>query len=412
MKKRASLLLFVLTGVFSCQKHTVGLNKPLILPADGIGVVEANNQFALTFFQASLQQDSTRDNKLISPLSIYLALSMVYNGAGTSTKDSMAKALQLGSVQTDQLNAVNKALITGMPAEDSRVSLSIANSLWYRQGSIDPLPAYLDTVKNDYRGEARALNFNDPNAINTINQWVAQNTHNKIPTVIRAIEPTDMMFLIDAVYFKGSWLHAFETSDTQTGVFHLQGGNSVNTPFMQQTGQLRMFADSTLTLVELPYGSGNSYALELILPNNPQLPIDQFAASLDAGRLKGAISGLDTQRVQLVLPKWEYAYAIEDMRPALSTLGMGIAFNGGADFSGMYDASQIKLSISQAIHKTYIKVDEEGTEAAAVTGIGVGTTAIPELTPIKADHPFLYTILEKQSGSILFLGVVNDPSKN
>lgn len=172
----------------------------------------------------------------------------------------------------------------------------------------------------------------------------------------------------------------------------------------------KMFGDNSFSLIELPYGGGKSFSMYILKPADPGESISTFASSLNEDMLNNAISKMDSSTVQLEMPKWEYAYELKDMRPELSQLGMGIAFGDNADFSKIYDPSQVKVNISKAIHKAYIKVNEEGTEATAATVTGVGTTSMPAPPAVfKLDHPFVYAIVEKQTGAVLFLGVVNDP---
>ncbi len=398
---------------FTCTK-----NKPIILdetqsvilPSNGPEVISANNHFAFAFFKATLAQDTLNPNKLISPLSIYLALSMVYNGADNATKDSIAQTLQLSGIDINNLNPVCQALISQLPKEDNKVQMNIANSIWYRQNSYTPLASFLDILQNNFQASAQGLNFNDPSSVNTINDWVSQKTYNKIPTIIQKIDPSDLMYLINAIYFNGEWQHGFKTSDTQNDNFYLQNGNTKNVPFMHQEIKANIFQDSTFSMIELPYGSGKSFSMYILKPTGLEGSLSTFASSLNENILTNAISKMDSSTVELQMPKWEYSYEVQDMRPELSMLGMGIAFGNNADFSKIYDPAQSKVDISKAIHKAYIKVNEEGTEAAAVTAIGFQTTSMPIPPPIfKLDHPFVYSIVEKQTGTVLFLGMMNEP---
>jgi serpin B len=410
------LLLLFIPCLLSCKKDNSSspdITKQLILPAGSAAVIDAGNQFAWKFFNTVLQQDPAANNKLISPLSIYTALSMVYNGANSSTRDSITKTLQLNGISIDDLNALNKALIEQMPSEDNKVTLNIANSIWYRNNGIQPLPDFLNTVQHNYDAQIQSLDFNNPSAVNTINSWVAQKTNNKIPSVLDKIDPSDIMFLINAIYFNGAWMHSFKTANTHNLDFHLYGGNTVSVPFMSAEMTLLTNINPSFTLVDIPYGGGKSYDMYILLPKKNDQPITDFAAALDQTTLTNALSNLDSQGVTLNLPKWEYAYNIDDMKPHLAQLGMGIAFGNTADLSNMYPKSPDPIYISRALHKTYIKVSEQGTEAAAATVIGVGqTTAILSPPVLTIDHPFIYIIREKQAGSILFLGIVNNPSKN
>jgi len=419
MKKIPSfifLLLAIMSVVSSCKKtnpipdeHT----QTIVLPVNGADVINANNRFAFDFFRATLTQDPENTNKLISPLSIYLALSMVYNGADNATKDSIAKTLELSGIDIATLNAVCQSLLSQFPKEDNKVQLSIANSIWYRQNSYQPFPSFLNTVQNNYDASVQPLNFDNPTAVNTINNWVAQKTNNKIPKILESISSDDLMYLINAIYFKGAWKYAFKTSDTYNDIFNLQDGSTKSVPFMKQQIRTKMFSNSSFTMIELPYGGGKSFSMYILKPADANESLNTFASTMNETILANAVNEMDSSTVQLEMPKWEYSYEVADMKPELSMLGMGIAFGDNADFSKIYDPSQVKVYITKAIHKTYIKVNEEGTEAAAVTALGAGTTSVPAPPPIfKLDHPFVYSIVEKQTGAVLFLGMVNDPAGN
>jgi serine protease inhibitor len=415
----ALIILGMICVLPACKKSNStitgsGTYTPLDLPAGSHAVTNASNTFALNIFQQVLQADQATTNKLISPLSIYLALSMTYNGAAGATLDSMAGTLGLAGVPTAQLDEVSQALLQQLPKEDNKVQLSLANSIWYEQGGPQPAPAFLNTAQTDYLGLVQSLDFTNPASVNTINSWVAKNTDNYIPTIINQLNPSDLMLLINAIYFNGAWLNAFQAGKTQNQLFHLTDGSTVSVPFMNQTVSIRASVSSALTLAELPYGTGKAYDMYLAIPTSTGMSIDDFAASFDEGTLASAISQLDTVDAALTIPKWNYSYAVNQMAPELSQLGMSIAFGGDADFSNMYPSAPV--NISQVIHKTYIKVSEEGTQAAAATAVVFTFSLSPGghsgPIPIVADHPFVYLIVEKQTGTILFIGVVNDPSQN
>ncbi|MEO6893730.1 MAG: serpin family protein, partial [Ginsengibacter sp.] len=230
-----------------------------------------------------------------------------------------------------------------------------------------------------------------------------------IPTIIQDISPDDVMYLINAIYFNGSWQHGFKTSDTQNDNFYLQDGSTKSVPFMNQKIKANIYNGDLFSIIELPYGEGKSFSMYILEPTAHKKSIGEFASSIDVNSLTNAITMMDSSTVELKMPKWEYSYEVADMKPELSSMGMGIAFGKSADFSKIYDPSQTKVYISKAIHKTYIKVNEEGTEAAAATSIGISLTSVMVPKVFKIDHPFMYAIIEKQTGAILFLGMVNEP---
>ena len=408
----ACLIITFVLSIAGCSKSSTppATDTPLNLPAGGTAVTTSANQFAINIFQQVLQTEQPTGNVFLSPLSIYLALDMTYNGAAGTTADSMATTLRLSDISTGELNSVCNALLQQLPKEDSRVQLSLANSIWYNQIAPQPSPAFLDSVSTNYQGTIQALDFNNQASINTINSWVAKNTANKITTIIDQLNSADVMVLINAIYFNGAWTNAFKTSDTKTGPFYLPNGTTVSVPFMNQTMTIRTASTPAFTLAELPYGTAKGFDMYIALPTDQTKPINEFAATLNATALSTAVSGFDSTTVQVILPKWEYYYTMLNMQPELSQLGMGIAFSTAADFSKMYPTTSV--AISKVIHKAYIKVSEEGTEAAAVTAVKMTETAVQLPPAIRADHPFVYFIMEKQTGLILFMGIVNDPSKN
>ncbi|HVX26519.1 MAG TPA: serpin family protein [Parafilimonas sp.] len=410
----SSIVLLAGCAFASCKKDSTvpDVTKTIVLPSNGSSIVNANNVFGFNFLHSTLQFDNSNGNKLVSPLSIYMALSMVYNGAANATRDSIAKTLQLSGIDINDLNKVCNALITQLPSEDNKVKFSIANSIWYNKNSFQPLTSFLNTQQQFYNAETNALNFADPSSANTINNWVAEKTNQKIKSVIDATSPGDLMYLINAIYFNGAWKYAFKTSDTHADNFYLADGSSKSVSFMQQHLSVNYFSNDSFSLIELPYGGGNSYSMYIMLPKNNQQSISRFASTIDENSFTDGINKMDTVNINIYLPKWEYSYNIADMRPELAALGMGISFGDKADLSNMYNPAQVNPYITKAIHKTYIKVNEEGTEAAAVTSIAVGVTSVVPPPVLKIDHPFLYTIVEKQTGTILFTGIVNDPSLN
>lgn len=396
----------------SCHKTLTdpGVDTPLDLPAGSSTITDGANQFAINTFQQTLQKEPSGPNTLISPLSIYLALDMTYNGAAGSTADSMAATLQLSGVPLGQLNAVSHALLQQLPKEDSKVQLNIANSIWYATKFPAPAQGFRDSMTNSYQGAVQPIDFTNPASLNTINSWVSKKTAGKIPELLKQLDPALVMLLVNAVYFNGSWLHGFPSSATQNGPFFTSAGSTVTVPFMSQTARLRLHTDSNMTMVEMPYGTGKAFDMYLALPLSRTEPINSFVSGLNATTLDQALNNLDSAQIDLSMPKWEYSYGIDNMEPELAALGMGIAFSDNANFTTMYPGKQ--TNISQVIHKTYISVSESGTVAAAVTGVGVVTTAAPAILAVKLDHPFVYLIRERATGLILFIGVVNDPSQH
>ncbi|HLZ88821.1 MAG TPA: serpin family protein [Puia sp.] len=404
------ILSFALT-LFSCHKQVSApaVDTPLNLPPGSTAVTSSTNQFAFSLLHSILQHEPTGANELISPFSIYMALSMTYNGAAGPTRDSMAVALQQSGIPVSQLNTVSQALISQLPKEDSKVQLSVANAIWYAKNIAQPSSTFLNTIQQDYLGTMQSLDFTQPASVNTINTWVAKNTNNKIPAILDQVPSNTAMVLVNAVYFNGVWRNAFDPNQTRDMPFTLADGNTISTPFMTREMTIRANFGPSFAIAELPYSTGKGFNMYLVVPNDKNRSITDFAASFNLDTLTSAWARLDSTPVGLWIPKWEYAYSIPNLKTELTALGMGLAF-GNADFSNMFSGESV--NISQVAHKAYIKVSEEGTEAAAATGVVVRITASPVIPALFADHPFLYLITEKQTGTVLFIGFVTNPSVN
>ncbi|MDY0001340.1 MAG: serpin family protein, partial [Polyangia bacterium] len=282
----------------------------------------------------------------------------------------------------------------------------IANSVWYRQGfSVDQ--GFLDRNETYFDAEVSALDFSAPGAAEIINDWVDANTNGRITEIVDdPISEALVMFLINAVYFKGTWTLQFDPEDTQDEPFTTSGGAQVTVPMMRLHGDLLAFETSEVQAVDLAYGDG-LYRMAVVLPR-PGVTLESVVSGLDVTTWSTWISLLTEQEAELSLPRFELTYEAS-LAQVLSDLGMGAAFTpGGADFSGI--SPQADLYISDVKHKTFLKVDEEGTEAAAVTSVEVGTTSVPQIFTMRVDRPFLVVIHDTHTQSMLFMGRVGNPS--
>lgn len=401
--KRLLIVLLVLTA---CRKNTSpDVAKSVILPASGTEVVAAENQFSLGFFQAVNAQDTALKNKIISPFSMYMALAMVDNGASGATQDSIGKALRLGTLSVDDLNGTASSLMQQLPKVDNRVTLSVANSEWYDQ-HLTPLASFSQTLQTVYQAKVQAMNFSDPSTVTTINQWVAGQTQQMIPHILQKIDPAELMFLVNAIYFKGTWTTAFDGGLTKDASFTRGDGVVENVPTMTtaNASSYSFLGNDTVTIVELPYG-GQHFVMDIL---EPASGIRTLSAELTPGMLTDWINRLSPQSFIVTLPRFKFNYAPDNLRGALTHMGMGIAFSDQADFSHMYT---IPTKISRVIHQAAIEVDESGTKAAAATAIGIDElSARSGPTVIRIDHAFLFVIRETTSGAVLFIGIVNDPA--
>lgn len=375
-------------------------------------LVTADNRFAFALLKTFAAQRSAGANVFISPLSIGMALGMTVNGTAGATRDSMLAALQLPGAALDTVNQGYRGVIDLLAGLDPSVTFTLANSIWYLQGAA-PSQAFLGDVGTWFDATVRALDFTSPGAVTTINAWVNAQTRGRIPTLVDTVDPSTVLFLADAIYFKGSWTQQFDPSLTHDAPFDLRAGGTVQASTMTHAdaAPARFYAGDGVTVVDLPYG-GRAWSMTLVLPDTPA-GIDSLPAALTADRWNAWMAALDTEAVIVTMPKFQLSDRA-DLVPVLTALGMGIAFcdGGDADFSRAYPGSRPgDYCISQAEHKTWVDVDEEGTEAAAATGIGVVPTAMPAgPRHVVIDRPFLVAIRERLSGTILFIGRVMDPT--
>jgi serpin B len=339
---------------------------------------------------------------------------MTQAGAKGGTAEQMAKALHFTLPQTE-LHPAFAALAAQTRAAGSagHVQLSVANSLW-PHNTHPFLADYLSLAKRDYDVDITAVDYEhaEPAARNRINQWVENRTQRKITNLIASpLSPLTRMVLVNAVYFKGDWESPFHVAQTQEAPFHRPSGNPVSVPFMEKTHRFRYGEWPTFQAVELPY-AGNALSMLVILPSTAE-GVSQLESTLSADRLNQWSRRLTPREVQLFLPKFRITWGAQSLNQGLQALGMRDAFAPEkADFSGM-DGQPRGLYISDVFHKAYVDVNEEGTEAAAATGVIMATRAmiIPEPPPIfRADRPFLFLIRENRTGTVLFMGRVTDPS--
>jgi serine protease inhibitor len=379
----------------------------------------SHNQFAFHLLNAVLDEDTSNANKLISPLGVYLALSILYNGAGHATRDSIAETLHATDIDISNLNGMCKELLQQLPLEDDKVEMCMSNSVWCNQKKLSLLPSFLNLCENFYYAPVRSLNFGNPGAEAEINRWADQNTFHRIPAVLGQTNTSDLLYLINATYLKCNWRRAFHIEDTRTDSFYTGDRFLRTTPFMKKSFVTRTYSDTSFTMVELPCGNGKNFNIYIVLPDDRQQSMQGFAASFDNDRLNNALSKMTDQDILLSLPRWEYKYTVPDLKPALCRMGMGAAFNmyDDADFSNMCVTGSRKAFVSKAVHKTSIAVNENGMAAspALPTVIGYGTPSrriSSRPLVIRADHPFMYLLVEQQQHIVLLSGIINDPGKH
>jgi serpin B len=374
---------------------------PRALTAGEQRVIGASNDFSFALFRrlSAAQKDS---NVFTSPLSASMALGMAMNGAASTTYDEMRATLGFGASATEsEIGESYKSLIALLRGLDPSVELRIANSIWYRAGF--PVErSFLDAGRNWFDAQVGALDFASPSAVAAINGWVSTSTAGKIPTIIDDIEDDQVMFLINAIYFKGSWRAKFDPMRTLDAPFRGVEGDQP-TKLMHRDGTMRYLQATDFEAVDLPYGN-SAYSMTVVLPS-AGTSVEAVAASLQTGAWTDRVSQFRDAEVDLFLPRFKLEWQ-RMLIPDLQSLGMRAAFvDGGADFSRMSSLGR-ELYISLVKQKTYVDVNEEGTEAAAVTNVGISVTSMPVRTLFRVDRPFVFVIRERLSGTILFMGKV------
>ena len=366
----------------------------------------ASNAFGFDLFQQLRRQEANK-NVFFSPLSVTVALAMTYNGAAGETKNAMARALKIEGMSHAELNHASHDLLKALKGSDPKIELAVANSLWAR-GGVRFNEDFLSRNRQFYGAEISTLDFSSPQAAETINRWVSDNTKGKISKIIDTIDPQKVMFLINAVYFKGQWQKRFEKTLTKEQPFHLTGGRQKPVPMMAQSGNYLYHRGDKFQAVNLPYGDGG-VSLYLFLPDKGS-SLDDFLKGLSFQKWEEWINNFNDTPGDVKLPRFKLDYE-ETLNDSLKAVGMGVAFNPReADFSGIRPERDIY--ISQVKHKAVVEVNEEGTEAAAATSVGVTTTSIREPRErfsFIADRPFLMAIRDSKTGAILFMGAVMEP---
>lgn len=378
-------------------------------------VITASNDFTFRLLRTVLADPELGSgNVFLSPFSVSMALGMTMNGADGETYDVMRSTLGFDGLDERAINESYRDLTALLLELDSEVELRIANSVWARLGH--PFHETFYERARDYYGAAvRVIDFDAPDAPDMINAWVRDATEERIDEMVEVIDPGDIMFLLNAVYFKGLWTHPFDPQDTRPDDFYLEGEDD---PVEVETMHPGRYADEFayapplrsplrsasdgIELVELRYGD-EAFTMAIVMPP-PDGTVDELVESLDAKRWESWTGDLGLG-VTVSLPKWEMEYEAR-LNPTLIEMGMGAPFceaEGSANFSRLTPTSGC---ISRVDHKTYLKVDEEGTEAAAATSVVVSISGPDH---VDVDRPFLVAIRERHSGTILFIGVIRDP---
>jgi len=416
------LAVVIMAGAIGCSQpvsaEEVKSNKPRItapvVSASDMGaLVEGNGEFALDLYRLLKEEDG---NIFYSPYSISLALAMTYGGARGETAAQMADAMHYVLAQDALHPAFNNLGLElakrgegAKGKDDEGFRLNIVNATW-GQRDYTFISSYLDLLAQNYGAGLRVLDFKkDPDkSRDVINEWVSDQTEERIKDLLPegSITPLTRMVLTNAIYFNAAWLYPFQAETTANGIFHLVSGGDVTVPMMKQTQTFGYVKSGGITAVDLPYDGSE---LSMVILTNDSGTFSDFEENLDYAAVKSVLDNLNKTIVILTMPKYEFDSEF-GLKGALVKLGMEEPFLDSADFTGISRESD--LHIDDVLHKAFVSVDEAGTEAAAATGVIVGTTSMP-LGPVTVmlDRPFVFLIRDIQTGAVLFIGRVMDPLK-
>jgi len=367
-------------------------------------LIESDNKFGLKLFKEIIREESD-SNVFISPLSVAMALGMTYNGAAGETQKAMQRTLELEGFTLEEVNQCYQHLIESLTQLDPKVQFDLANSIWYRLGLV-PREEFVSLCQKYFDALVRDLDFSHPDAADTINGWVEENTNGKIKNLVeKPISGEIAMFLINTIYFNGAWTYQFDKDETKEAWFYLPDNSRKHCMMMEQRGLFGYYENEAFKAVDLPYGDGD-FSMTIFLPHG-RVDIDSLVGELSPENLNYWISCFEEDSVDVYLPRFKLEYG-KNLNAVLKSLGMEIAFiPGEADFSKMYET--LGVWISKVIHKSFVEVNEEGTEAAAATVVVMSYGGGPSGLIIEINRPFLFMIRENVSGTILFIGKIVDP---
>ncbi len=368
-------------------------------------LIESDNAFGFKLF-AEINQTAADENVFISPLSVSMALGMTMNGAEGQTYQEMANTLEFHGFTEQQINQTYHSLIDLLTQLDPKVRFEIANSIWYHD-TYTVEQEFKELSQRYFDAEIAGLDFADPSSVDIINSWVKDKTNGKIETILDKISAEAVMFLINAIYFKAPWTIEFDPELTDDDIFQAPAGMKL-VPTMHLTTDLRYFGDEHVQVLTIPYGN-ELFAMTIVLPRE-HANLDSLASELSPELWQNWRVASEEYEVELALPRFKMAYKVE-LKKILKALGMEIAFAPGvADFNRLL-VERDDAYINEVRHKTFVEVNEEGTEAAAVTSVGVEITSAPKIVSFRVDRPFIFAIHDLVADTILFIGKIVDPGQ-
>ena len=418
--KRILFILPLLTLAFGCSTDNVTDPAEIYYAESdnyasqvGAELKDANLEFALESFRELAAEEDANEDIFYSPLSASIALSMTYNGAEEETAEAMADALGFDNMTLETVNSQYYNLIKSLESSDVEVTMNIANSIWIKEG-FPVLDDFIQRNEDYYLSQVTSLPF-DLQAVDIINDWVSENTQGMIPEIITAQDLYCVMFLINALYFKGEWSFGFDPDDTENGDFRIWDGTDKTVQMMKNSGlDYNYLIENDFQAVRLPYGR-EVMSMYIFMPGYGD-ELDDFIAGITPPQWNDWIASFQSpydiygvpefEGGNFRMPKFKASYQ-KELEDVLTSLGMGLAFTGGADFSGI--CSELPLFISFVRQKAVIEVNEEGSEAAAATVVGMEQGVSPPVFSFSVNRPFFFVIRDDRTETILFMGKIVDP---
>jgi serpin B len=380
--------------------------KPIALSAAQERRAELDNRFALAMFRNV--SAAAKSNPFFSPLSLNLALGMLYNGTSDDTRTELAQVMGFADFTEAEINDYYLLMSDALLSVDPLTELGIANSIWYRKG-FAVKPTFVSINQQYFSAEVQSLDFGSPDAASVVNGWCADKTKDKIKEIIEPPIPDNVvMYLINALYFKSKWQYTFDKSESREADFTKASGDAVRATFMRHTATLPYYLDEHVQCVEMPYGN-QAFSMVVVLPQGGT-SVEQLVEKFDSETWQGITDGLRERKVSVTFPRFKVECEIGLNEP-VQQAGIQRIFDDG----GLLNISDdLRLAVSNIKQKTFVEVNEEGTEAAAVTVVEMELTSAGPSSPVSfnADRPFLYLIREKSTGVILFVGRLDEPKES
>lgn len=386
-------------------------DSPTPLTKAAENIIEASNNFTFKIFD-ELEKEYSNENIFFSPLSMSMAFSMALNGANGETKQQIKNVIDFGSYSDEEINMAFKSLHDAFETLDEQVEISLANSAWYKE-NYELIENYRNILLDYYYAEIAGLNFSDPVSVDIINDWIANKTKDKIKDMISELDPSTVLVLVNAIYFNGTWTYEFDEDNTYDGSFKGLKNENIACKMME-SGKLKtkFHVSEDLTLATLPYGDGNFEMVLYMSTDNSS--IQTIINDMDAAKLAGLLSDATEDSIVVHMPKFKIETQTISIKDMLINLGMVLPFSDLADFSNIFGSGH-DIFISDVLHKAFIEVNEEGTEAAAATVIIFDESSVgggSEEIILYFNKPFLFFIREVSTSEILFAGKLINPVYN